>query len=397
VAVAPDGPRAAIAPREGGRQAGWAELFFDLVFVVAVANLAHHLEGDPGPVEFGEFLLLLVAPWWSWLNFTAFANVSGGGGSRVRLLLLLAMAAMGVMVVATPDALGARADVYAIGFIASRLVSLAMWLPLAKHREDTLSVSSVFAFHGISTVFWVASIFVPMPYQAVLWLIGVAGEVAVVVLMQRAGDDSEYQISHVAERVGLFIIIVFGESVAASLRALDHHWSGGGAVILALGFVLFAALWWAYFDFAITAVERELAPGDNARVRDIMGIGHFPIVAALTAMAAGLGTAVAEPHHLPLGAAAAMCGGLVVYRITVLLLAWRLRGRPGLLTWVIPALVVASGAFALTYFHLIPAWALVALLAAESAGHLLRGIKVRRRRRGAGAAAGASIGSGAGV
>ncbi|MFF5209405.1 low temperature requirement protein A [Streptosporangium sp. NPDC000396] len=352
------------------QRAGWAELFFDLVFVVAVARLAHLLEGDPGPAQFGTFVLLFVAPWWVWLTVTVFVNVTGSDSTRSRLALLASMAAMGVMAVAIPEATGERATVYALGFIASRVVSFAMWWAVAPLKV-------VLAFNGFSSALWAISIFVPPPYRALLWLAGVACEVVTLIVIQPRKHEPSYQVPHIVERVGLFVIIVLGESVAAALGALDQHWSAAGWVVLGLGFVLFAALWWSYFDFTSAVAARELLPAKNSRVRDVMGIGHFPVVAALTSMAAGLGTAVAEPGHLPYGAALALCGGLALYRLTFLVLALLL-GQPAgpVAGWTALGLVVAVGTLAL--FPVIPAWAVVGLLAAEVVTRLTRTLTVRR-------------------
>ena len=57
-----------------GRKATWFELFFDLVFVVAVAQLAgayaHHY--DPGGAA--VFALAFLAMWWCWLGHTFHAT-----------------------------------------------------------------------------------------------------------------------------------------------------------------------------------------------------------------------------------------------------------------------------------------------------------------------------------
>lgn len=352
------------------QRAGWAELFFDLVFVVAVARLAHLLEGDPGPAQFGTFVLLFVAPWWVWLTVTVFVNVTDSDSTRSRLALLASMAAMGAMAVAIPEATGERATVYALGFIASRVVSFAMWRAVAP-------LKIVLAFNGFSSVLWAISIFVPPAYRAPLWLAGVACEVVTLIAIQPRKHEPSYQVPHIVERVGLFVTIVLGESVAAALGALDQHWTAAGWAVLGLGFVLFAALWWSYFDFTSVVAARQLLPAKNSRVRDVMGIGHFPVVAALTSMAAGLGTAVAEPGHLPYGAALALCGGLALYRLTFFVLALLL-GQPAgpAAGWTALGLAVVAGTLAL--FPVLPAWAVVGLLAAEVVTRLTWTLTVRR-------------------
>lgn len=78
-------------------RAGWFELFFDLVFVVTVSVLAHGLHGNPGPAEFGKFLVLFFPAWWAWVNLTVTVNLFGSASPRVQGMLLAAMPALGLM------------------------------------------------------------------------------------------------------------------------------------------------------------------------------------------------------------------------------------------------------------------------------------------------------------
>ncbi|WP_157641165.1 low temperature requirement protein A [Longispora albida] len=357
------------------RHAVWIELFFDLVFVVTVSQLAHHLEGDPGPREFGDFLLLFAAPWWAWLKFSSWSNVAGtadGGGARYRLEMLAAMATVAVMGAAIPDALGDRGAVYALGYAATCALIAVMWL-LGRRGQQGARPVRVILFNAIPCAVWVGSIWLPAHDRPYVWLGALAYEVLLLIFVQ-SRSDVRYELSHIVERVGLFVIIVLGESIVSAIRALNEHWSAHGWVSFGFGLAWIAALWWAYFDFGAAAIERELS-GTIGQLRDIFALGHFPIVTSLTAMAAGLGTAVAEPEHLPAGAAVAMCGGLAVYRICFAVLAVRAgRSWGEVLRWAVPAVLVAAVTLALAIAGYVPGWAVVALLAAEAAGQLLRGI-----------------------
>ncbi|MFI6293444.1 low temperature requirement protein A [Nonomuraea sp. NPDC050790] len=80
-----DGPG---PPAEGSR-ANWFELFFDLVFVVTIYQLAHELHGNPRPADFAVFLALFFPAWWAWINLTV--NVFGPGNRRTQAMLVAAM------------------------------------------------------------------------------------------------------------------------------------------------------------------------------------------------------------------------------------------------------------------------------------------------------------------
>ncbi|MEU7725601.1 low temperature requirement protein A [Streptomyces sp. NPDC040724] len=186
------------------------------------------------------------------------------------------------------------------------------------------------------------------------------------------------------ERVGLFVIIVLGESVIALVTSADHVWTAQAAVVAALGFVLLAALWWSYFDFAATSAELVLGSAEGNRAyllaRDVGGFLHF-FVAAVICMAAGLATAVEEAGHahLPRRAVWALAGGLALYHLAHAAIALRF-GRPlgYVATWALPGVVVPL-LVVLGTGHLTP-WQVVLLLAAEAIGHLLYAKAIARRR-----------------
>ncbi|MFI6001426.1 low temperature requirement protein A [Streptomyces sp. NPDC051366] len=196
---------------------------------------------------------------------------------------------------------------------------------------------------------------------------------------------------HIVERVGLFVIIVLGESVIALVTSADHTWTLQAGVVGVLGFVLLAALWWSYFDFGSTSAELMLAKADDHQAyllaRDIGGFLHFFVTAGVLCMAAGLATAVEEADHahLPTGAVWALADGLALYHAAHACIALRY-GRPpaSVAVWAVPGicipLLVVRGAG-----HLAP-WLVVLLLAAEAIVHLLYARKMLRHRLAAAAA-----------
>ncbi|GAA0406820.1 low temperature requirement protein A [Acrocarpospora corrugata] len=369
-----------VTPETASSRPGWLELFFDLVFVVAIAKLAHHLEGDPGWHEFWEFLVLLLPAWWAWLSFTVYVNTVGSGGTRTRLLMLAGMLFLGVLGAAVPDGLGERAPAYVLGFVGTRVVLFLLWLPLGRDPGVEWNLNRIMLFNGGSIAVFSASLLVAEDVRPFVWLAAIAFELVVLVYAQRS-QVRDYNVSHIVERVGLFVIIVLGESVVSSVNAVDATWAPGAWLVAVLGFVLFAALWWGYFEFGATTAAAKLREGENQRIRDVMGIGHFPVVAALIAMAAGLGTAITDhAHHLPAGAAITLCGGLALFRLTFAGLGMRLGfSLRRSLRWAGPGVLVPLAVLAVA--GQLPPWAVLALLCAEAIGQvvLVTGKRIRLR------------------
>ncbi|MFD1051035.1 low temperature requirement protein A, partial [Kibdelosporangium lantanae] len=97
------------------RHASWLELFFDLVVVVAVNQLAHLLHGDahhgPGGLDIVTFVTLYLAIWLVWTSFTLYSNIMA---DRVRVrAMFIGMAGIAAMAAAVPHSMDGRANLFA--------------------------------------------------------------------------------------------------------------------------------------------------------------------------------------------------------------------------------------------------------------------------------------------
>ncbi|MBT2459526.1 low temperature requirement protein A [Streptomyces sp. ISL-86] len=238
---------------------------------------------------------------------------------------------------------------------------------------------------------WGASAAVPSPWLYVVWAVLIVAEMALLLSARGRGIPGRLDTGHLVERVGLFVIIVLGESVIALVTSADHAWTLRAGFVGVLGFVLLAALWWSYFDFGAASAELMFAAAQDREAyllaRDVGGFLHFFVTAAVLGMAGGLATAVEEADHahLPSGAVWALAGGLALYHAAHACIALRYKRPPSsVAVWAVPGIgipllvILGSG-------HLAP-WVVVLLLAAEAIVHLLYARKMLRRRVAAAAA-----------
>ncbi|MFD9456659.1 low temperature requirement protein A [Streptomyces sp. NPDC059985] len=360
-----------------GRRVGWLELFLDLVFVALAAQLSHQLHGTPDLADFGVFLALYFPPWWMWVNLMAAANLALEDSARRRFLMLCAMLCLGVMAAAVPDAAGDRGWAYAVGYAGTRLVLLGLWWPSTRLPEPRrtprwrlLSYCLVFA------TLWGASAIVPTPWRYGVWAFLIVAEMVLLLGARDRGITGQVDAGHLVERVGLFIIIVLGESVIALVSSVDHSWNMQSGAVALLGFVLLAALWWSYFDFGSTAAELVLSEATGGKryllARDVGGYLHFFVTAAILIMSAGLATAVEEAGHahLPSGAILALVGGLALYQAALAAIALRFGRRlRSVAVWAVPgiAIPVVVGIAG----RVLAPWVLLVLIAAEVVGRLV--------------------------
>src|SRR4051812_14511280 len=293
---------------EPHRVSSQLELLFDLTFVIAIGSLAQHFaaavgRGD-GLAEVVPFLQVFFAIWWAWVNFTWFASAFDTDDVPFRLLTLVQMGGVLVLAAGVPAALD-HDDYRAVtfGYAVMRIGLIAHWLRAALDDPSSRETALRYAA-GITTaeVAWLLRLaadeagVLSGTTRLVAFVALVLFELAIPVWAERSGATGWHP-HHIAERYGLFAIILLGESVFAASTGVGRALSGGGSslplvAIGAAALVLVFALWWLYF----------LQPPGAGLVahRDrsyLWGYGHYGLLAALAAVGAGLELAVEQTGH----------------------------------------------------------------------------------------------------
>lgn len=295
-------PRLRTAAEEGERSATWLELFYDLVFVVAVAvlveRLVHDISGAGVASFFGYFALL----WWLWASHTYYADRYDTDDLVYRLLAAGQMVAIVVLAASLSGDVAGSTRVFALGYAASRLLLLVMYLRAYRHVPETRSlVKGYLAGFGIATVAWTASALVPEEARIVLWAVALSIDLATPWVMRSEQARVPLDVSHLPERFGLFTILVLGESMAAIVAGLSHvSWRFAPTLTAALAVGVVTALWWLYFDNTSGSVVRRDASVRRTWRPTGWIYTHLILAAALASSAVGLERAVSEAGHGPM-------------------------------------------------------------------------------------------------
>src|SRR6476620_6628598 len=96
-------PRLAATRRGGGRVTA-LELFFDLVFVLAVTQCTALMAHDPSWTSLFEGVAVLGVLWWSWVGYAWLTSGIDPEEGWVRLIMFAAMAAALVASLCVPEA-----------------------------------------------------------------------------------------------------------------------------------------------------------------------------------------------------------------------------------------------------------------------------------------------------
>jgi low temperature requirement protein LtrA len=327
------------------RHASWAELFFDLVAVAGVSALAHLLGSRLDAAALGLYALLFLAFWLSWTTFMLYSNVAADQTQVVRLLI--GMFGLGVMAASVPGVAHTvlrhgnsvlPLNVFAIAYIATRVYGSQAW-----HRGEVLLDFPV-ARYTIGLLPWLASIWADERWKLVLWAAGVGLDLLLVLVVSgnkileqvqarftahaatrhrprsRVRPDGEGPVMYgvsvdpalLAERLGLFVIIVLGESVVQVVSAASRAQFGIGLLASAIAsFVLLAGLFGLSVVFGYAGLPHLRAGRIPARAA--LGL-HCLVTGVVATVAVSLSLVVRHGSH-PLSGQGRwlLCGALAAY------------------------------------------------------------------------------------
>jgi len=313
---------------EAGDRVGFIELFFDLIFVFAAAQLSHRLITHGSVEGVIESFVLFLAIWSVWTGTTWVTNWLDVERNTVRLLLFAMMVGGIFQTLAVPDAFSAHFDARAFALVHIIMqVGRTLFVALAtRKRHDRLHR------HYISALIW-------MVMAAPLWLLGALGSdesrlgwwAAALVVEYGAtlarywvpgfggSAPAEYHVQpkHFAERCGLFVIIALGEGILLTGATVGELKRSSDVTLALLTALISAmAMWWIYFSYSAEkgteAVEHAHNPGRVAQI--VYVYLHIPLICGLLASAAGDEPLVEHPADLAkLGEAALIVGGPALF------------------------------------------------------------------------------------
>jgi low temperature requirement protein LtrA len=269
---------------EPTRRVTWIELFFDLVFVAAVAQLGTRLADGVTFDAVWRYALLFLFVWWAWNGYAVYATRFHSDDALDWTLTLLQMLAVTFM---AANAQGSLDGSDSAGFVAAyavmRLLLVAQYLraravEAARHlvREQAVGV-------GVAAVVWLASALAPVPGRYALWAVAAGIEIATTVITRRHTGTLPPDAEHLPERVGLFTLILFGESMIAVMKGIQGQptWSVSAASAAFLGLGAIFGAWAWYFGPARAVAARHVPSRADVRAFEAWQYVHLPLYVGL--------------------------------------------------------------------------------------------------------------------
>ncbi len=300
---------------EEHRHATWLELFYDLVFVVAVSQIAHKLQEDVSLKGFFGFVFLFIPVWWAWIGTTFYANRFDSDDIKHRLLTGLQMLAVAALAVNIHHGLGESSAGFAIAYAVTRFVLVLEYLRVVKHIPQARGLATYYcAGFSIAAVLWVISAFVPIPIRFVLWGLGLAVDFATAITAKRFQIALLPHPEHLPERFGLFTIIVLGEAIIAVVNGVsEQKWDVQSAISAVFGFGIAFSLWWIYFENVSGSVLQGSGAG-KIGLFQVWLFGHLPLVIGLATTGVGVEHVIMSDANqaLPTPQRWLICGGVAL-------------------------------------------------------------------------------------
>ncbi|MGW7197383.1 low temperature requirement protein A [Streptomyces chryseus] len=342
---------------EAHRAATPLELFFDLCFVVAVAQAGGRLvhavaEGDAGHGVTG-YLFVFFAIYWAWVNFTWFASAYDCDDVPYRIATLVQISGVLVLAAGVPRAFD-QADygVAVLGYLIMRVALTLQWLRAAHNETGAARVAALRFAAGLVVVQLGWVVLLLLPDGAWVWgFVPLAAAELAVPVFAESRHETSWHPHHIAERYGLFTIIVLGETIAAATVAVQSALDESAALdellpIAAGGLVIVFAAFWIYFAVPIHEYLH------SNRQAFFWGYGHYLIFGSAAAIGAGIEVAVEKAtHHAHISTLAASLAVTVptaLFMITVWLVHARhfKRGAAQNLVLLVGGLLVLPASFA---------------------------------------------------
>lgn len=284
-------PRLRTGDDEGReRHATWLELFFDLVFVAAVSQLAGNLNKDYSPKGFLHFSILFVPVWWAWVGHTFYLTRFDSDDLGHRLITMAQIVAVASLIVHLPNALGKSSVGFALSYAAVRCILVAEYLRARRHVPLVRPlINRYIVGFGSAAAIWVASTLVPTPYRFLLWYVAIAVDFLAPLTAGQLHARFPPHLMHLPERFGLFTIIVIGEAVVSVVMGVgaDRLTPVAGATCV-MGLIITFTLWWGYFEGVGGAGTRRLTSKDHVRAYQQWLYSHLPLTMGISSVAVGI-------------------------------------------------------------------------------------------------------------
>jgi low temperature requirement protein LtrA len=268
------------------RKISWLELFYDLVYAIIVSRVTRLLSTHVSWTGLVDYIFLFVMVFWGWFNGSMHHDMHGSPGIRTRFMTLWQMviaAALAVALDSPADKLLFRTT---ITLAVLQFYVIYLWWSVGIYDKDHRKLNRLYTiYYLLALVLTVSTLYIPDGYKRVVFLATIVLNYLPFFTMSRTnGQRLSFELSpSMLERLGLFTIIVFGESILGVVNGMDilGQMKPGAWVCFGIGIIIVFALWWIFFSLI---ADRESRKG--FAYGRLIPAAYIPTVASLGSIGA---------------------------------------------------------------------------------------------------------------
>ena len=247
--------------------------------------MGNALSKDVSPVGLVAFVALFIPIWWSWTGITFYINRFVVDDFWYRMLIFVQIGFIAILAMSVPKAFGELAVQFTLAYVGIRAVLIILYVRGGRSVPQARPLTRRYAIgFSIAAAIWFLSVFVPAPARYAVWALGMIVDFAVPLSSRRLNALIPPDVSHMAERYGLFTIIVMGEAFVKVISSAPEEPLAATELALgALGLTIVGAMWWIYFDNVAGSPVKPVG-----RAPYIWIYSHLPLAIGLTAFGVGI-------------------------------------------------------------------------------------------------------------
>jgi low temperature requirement protein LtrA len=288
------------------------ELFFDLVFVFTITQFTGVLERRPSPAGIAQAALMLAIVWWMYGGYAWLTNLVPPDRPSRRAAMVGGMVSYLVLALAIPRAFEGEGLAFGLAYLLVVVVHGGLFT-LSTEASLSIIYRGFFPVNVCFALLVIAGGALGGDWQYAFWTVAA---IAAWVSPRLIADQSHLiRVHHFVERHALVALVAIGESVVAvGIGASGSGLDTGTLITIALGMLITAGLWWAYFGEADDELREAgfvaaVAEGRYLVAVRAFGLAFAALLGGVVMVAAGLRHAIAEPGHSLSGAQALFLGG----------------------------------------------------------------------------------------
>ncbi|GIJ09392.1 low temperature requirement protein A [Micromonospora andamanensis] len=302
------------------------ELFFDLVYVVALALISRDLAHEITWYQATQALIMLAAVWWTWVLTSLVTDLYDPARTEIKVLIVTVMFGVLLMSTAIPKAFGDRGLVFAGAYVAIHLGRGLILMPTVRVAPMIQRrAARVFCWFAASAVPWILGAFFSEDVRMALWLLALGIDYLGLRLaypVPGLGTVPAAQLrvtaEHLAERYQQFYTIALGDTILVTGMAYSVvHAQAENTVGLVLAFGTILLLWRVYVHKSgeLLPLAMKISKTPNRFVKTAP-YSHLLMVAGVVITAAGFELVLhALPARTPPAWAAIILGGPALFLV----------------------------------------------------------------------------------